>query len=229
MNDVSWRGRLLGTDSSERSAGKFVPKLRVQQLVHLLGLREVAKPDRAEIAQRRPLGQAFADEVGHGLRNQYLAPVRRAHDPRRAVDRAAEEIVVAALHDAGVQPAADEEPEPSGRVRIGEHLLQFDGGADRVRRVVEGRVHAVARHLDDRSPVTRDGFARQRIVPRKSDRHLPGLLLPEARASLDVTEEKGDDAGRMRGHGTRWNRGGAASTFRPASPARRPCRRSLPA
>ena len=111
----------------------------MNELVDVLALRQVAQADAAEIAQRNPRRQAFANVVDDGLGQQYLATVCRTHDSRRAVDRAAKEVAVPLLDDAQVQPAAHTERYPVGGFRVAKRLLQRKRGvytrpADRRRR-----------------------------------------------------------------------------------------------
>ena len=75
----------------------------------------------------------------HGLRKDYLAAVGRPHDARRAIDGAAEVIVVT-LDDTRVQSTAHVQRDPVGRFGIGDCLLQLQGGADRIKRILERSV-----------------------------------------------------------------------------------------
>ena len=107
MNDVSCCGRLFGVASSERSGGKFVAQLGMHDLVDRSGdaqsfSRTLPRSCSVTRAGRR------VPHCGHGLRNEDLAAVRDAHDPRRAIHRAAEIIVVArAATGADVHTAAN--------------------------------------------------------------------------------------------------------------------------
>ena len=169
----------------------------MNDLVDPLGIGQVAQPDRAQVPQRNIAGQAVAHEVRNGLRQHDLAAVRGAHDPRRAVDRAAEIVVVTTLDDACVHPAAYAQRDAFGRGGVVENLLQLDRCAHRVERVLERRVQAVARHLDHRAAVALDRPAREGVVPGQRVGHPAGFLLPEAAAALDIGEEKGGDGRRV--------------------------------
>ena len=53
--------------------------------------------DAAQAPQRHARRQAVAQTIGDCRRDEHLPAVRRAHDPRGAIDRAAEVIVVARM------------------------------------------------------------------------------------------------------------------------------------
>ena len=170
------------------------------ELVETLGAREVAQPHEAEVAQRHVLRQPVGHERDDRLRQQDLPAVRRTHDARGAVDRAPEEVAVAALDRTAVETAAHAQREAAVRRRLGERQLQFEDRRDRVERVVERGVHAVAQHLDDRAAMPLHGAADERVVARERRAHPLGLLLPEPAAALDVREQERDEAGGG-GHG----------------------------
>ena len=96
--------QVVGRRLERAQRRKILPQLRMQHLVHVLGCRQIPQPDRAEIAQGDLGRQPVADAVDDRLRHEDLPAVGRFHDARRAIDRTAEEIVVAALDDAEVQP-----------------------------------------------------------------------------------------------------------------------------
>ena len=114
---------------------EILPQVGMQDLVDVLGRRQVLEPDAAEIAKRDRRGQAGADLVDDRLRDQDLAAVRDAHDPRRAIDGRAEVIVVAPLEHAEVQAAADADRDPVRDRRIDQRLLEHHRGVDGVERV----------------------------------------------------------------------------------------------
>ncbi len=157
----------------------------------MLALRQVPQPDAAQVAQRNLRRQPLPDLVNDGLRQQYLASVRRAHDSRRTVDRAAEQVAVPLLDDAQMQTAAHLERDPVGDLRIAKRQLQRKRRIYRVQRIGEGGIDAVAGRLHDGSAVARDGRARQHVVPRERPRHPHGFLLPQPGAALYVGKEKG--------------------------------------
>jgi hypothetical protein len=75
-------------------------------------------------------------------------------------------------------------------------VLQLDGCVDGIERILESRMRPVAQHLDDLPSMSGHGRAHDCVVTSKSSTHQLGALLPELGASLDVGEEKGDDARR---------------------------------
>ena len=74
------------------------------------------------------------------------------------------------------------------RHEIIEPQRQVRSGVERVHRVTEGGVHAVAGHLDDDAVVRLHYLARQCIVLSEGARHPLPLLFPQAGAAFDVRE-----------------------------------------
>jgi hypothetical protein len=81
------------------------------------------------------------------------------------------------------------------RCRIGQPLLQLQRGAERIERIVERAVCAVAAHFHHNAVVVLHRGAHDRIVARKRDLHALVLTIPQARAALDVGEQECRDAG----------------------------------
>lgn len=171
----------------------------MHELENVLGTREVAKAHAAEVAKLRVRRELLANLLGDRLRQQDLAAVRGLHDAGRSVDGTTEQVVVPTLDNAGMQSSANAQSEAGALHEVGKRLLQDRGRLDRVERIIEGRVHAVARHLEDGSTVLLDGGAGGGVVLRERVRHRPGIDLPKARAAFDVGEQQGCD---LRGHGS---------------------------
>ena len=168
----------------------------MDHLKNALGRREIAEPHAAEIAQAHVRRQPVHDQIGDGLRGKDLSAVRSRHDARGAVDGIAEEVAATALDDSGMQPAADEQLKPAIRHRRFDALLEFHAGQDRVARIVEDRMHAVAGHLHDLAVIRLDAGSGERVVPRETGTHPLRMLLPQPRALLDVGEQEGGDSRR---------------------------------
>ena len=138
----------------------------------------------------------------------------RSHDPRRPIDRRAEEVAAPKLGLARVD--ADADPDRAQlRPRLGEQgELGGDRGVDGGRRRRERRHQPIAGRLHDLPAGVLDRGAQDRIVAGKGRSHGLRVLFPEPRAAFDVGEEERPTAvgdrrrgGRPRG---RWNdrRGG---------------------
>jgi hypothetical protein len=119
----------------------------------------------------------------------------RFHDARRPVGRAAEEIVIAALDNAEMQPGTHPQCNRVGCGQLLQSLLQNHRGIERVDRVFKGGIHSVACHLDDFTAVVFDGRPGRGIVGRKSARHSLPVLFPQAGASLNIRKKKRSRAG----------------------------------
>ena len=158
------------------------------ELIDMLGRRKVAQANAAQIEERNVGRQAIAYLIDNSLGQKHLAPMGGAHDARGAIHLAAEEIVIATLHDPQVQAAAHPERNAVGRRGVAQCPLKCDDGVDSVHRVVEGGIDSVAGHLHDDSPVPLHGDARQGVMPRQRSRHPLRFLLPEPGAAFDIGE-----------------------------------------
>src|SRR5262249_57758450 len=106
--------------------------------------------------------------------------------------------------------------------RPGERALQDDGRRKRCARVGERRAHAVPGVLEEPAATVGDRGTGDRIMMGERVRHPGGVLLPEASASLDVSEEEGHGLDGCRAHAPSLSRGWPTS--RPGRPVRRPPR-----
>jgi len=88
-----------------------------------LGRRQALEAHRAQVLELHLRRQLAAHLLGDRLRDEDLPAVRGVHDPRGAVDRAAEIVVVARLHQTGVQAATDAQPHPGGGRRVEQRKL----------------------------------------------------------------------------------------------------------
>ena len=113
----------------------------------------------------------MADEVGDRARHDDLTAVRRAHDARGTVNRVAEEVVIARLDDARVHATADLERDSVGRPGIDQRKLDRERRLDRIERIVECGVYAVAQHLDHDTASMLDRLSQDSVVPRHRVRH----------------------------------------------------------
>jgi hypothetical protein len=87
--------------------GEIAPQLRMNKLIDLLGMCQITQAHVAEIAERDTGRQPVRHQCRDGVRHQYLAAVRGAHDPRAPIHRAAVEVVVTSLDNARMNAAAD--------------------------------------------------------------------------------------------------------------------------
>ncbi|HLW12350.1 MAG TPA: hypothetical protein VKU81_06600 [Casimicrobiaceae bacterium] len=175
--------------------GKVFAQRRMHHLIDPFRPREVAQAHGTKVAQRHAGRQPRFDQIGDGLRHQHLSAIGGAHDARGTVDGAAEEVVVAALDDAGVQSATDMQRDGVFALRLADRLLQRYRGADRIEGIAECCVESIAGRLDDEPSPGFDGTPRERIMAGEGGPHALGLLLPEARAAFDVGEQERRDGG----------------------------------
>ena len=121
--------------------------------------------------------------------------MRSAHDTCGTVDHAAENIVVAALDDPRMQPAAHPQCNAVGRGRVGERLLQLNRRVHRIDRVIESSVNPATHHFHDGAAVILDRSPRERVVTLQCRLHTLGTLFPQPGAAFDISEQNSDDVG----------------------------------
>ncbi len=76
------------------------------------------------------------------------------------------------------------------RVDLGEPVLGFVGGRERVGSPLEHREHAVPGVRHDQAPVAHDCLDHERVVAGERARHQRRMRLPLLGASFDVAEEE---------------------------------------
>ena len=161
-------------------------------LEHPLGPRQVAEAVVAEIDDHHAVGEVVASEVDRGLRHHDLTAVGSAHEPGRSVQRRAVVVALAQLRGARVDAHAYQQCPGRRPVLRAERELRVDRSRDRVRRGRERGMHTVTRGLHDVTVVTLDRRAQDLVVARQRALHRFGVLLPEARRTLEIGEEEGD-------------------------------------
>ena len=194
-NDVSCCGRLLGVDSSDRSAGNAWRSEGCSSWWISSGDARSFSRTRPSSRSVAPGWQRIGDRVDQCLRQQHLAAMRRAHDARGAIHRWTEVVVVAVLDGADVQAAAHLQADALGSRRVGERLQERECRDERVGRRVEHGEEPVAEHLDDRAAMALDRAARERVMALQRARHAIRLCFPQPGAALDVREQNGRGAG----------------------------------
>ena len=123
----------------------------MDELEEALRTTEILEPMLAEVDQVSARRECLLREGAGRLRQKDLSPVPGGHDPRRPVDRRAEEVVAAMLSLTGVH--AHPHPQRTGltpRFR-GDAELGSQGGGRGVDCPPEHRHHPIARRLDDLS------------------------------------------------------------------------------
>jgi hypothetical protein len=120
--------------------------------------------------------------------------VGRGHDSRRPINRAAEEVIISTLHNAHMHPGTNREHDPTSRSRISDRELQLKRRLNRIERVLECGVYAVAHHFHDGAVVQFHGGLRQLVMPRQCEPHPLRFALPQTGTAFNVSEEKGERA-----------------------------------
>ena len=183
---------------------------------------EVAQPHHPEIAKRHFVGRALAHQIDNSLGQQHLSAVSGVHDSCRSIDRIAEVVVVTALDHAEVHAASRVHLHAGRPAQLVERALKLDRRTDRVERVRENGMHAVAYHLHDDAAVVIHHGPCDRVVARQRHPHFVRRALPKPAAALDVGKENSRNCGtvihpkNLRRHRARLLYGtGAASTSAP--------------
>ena len=133
--------------------------------------------------------------------------MRGAHDARGTIDGSAEIIVLAAFAHTCVHAATYVQRKAFGQCVIRERNLRLDARDDCVAGILECCMHPVPRRLDDNAVLALDGLPEKPVVATKRTTHPLRLILPKARAALDVSKEEGRD-------GRSFDHGYARQTFR---------------
>jgi hypothetical protein len=149
----------------------------------------------AQIEQRDARRQTLAQQRRYRFRQQYLAAVGGSHYASRTIDRRTKVVVVAVLDDSPMQSTAHAERYTVGRGWILQRLLQLQCRADRVERIFESGVNAIAGHFYDDAAIVLHCATGDRVMARQRRPHPFGPLVPQPRAALDIGEQEYRDRG----------------------------------
>src|SRR5262249_58134923 len=128
-------------------------------------------------------------------------------DAGGAVERRPEVIAVPLIRRARVERDTHAQLWAIAPCRTGERALQDSRRRKGCARVGEGGAHAVPGVLEEPAAAVGDRDTRDRIMIGERVRHRGGVLLPEAGASLNVSEEEGHGLGGCRAHASTLSRG----------------------
>ena len=167
------------------------------QLVQVLRVEDVLQPVLAEILERAPVRQVVLDQNPGGLRDQDLAPVRRAGDPGGPVHVDADVVAALCQPLAGVQAHPDPKgpalgPSVGGQVALGDHR-----GLRGAHRTGERHEEGVSLGADlDPSGPGHGGADDLGVLVVDGPVSVPEVLEQPGRA-FDVGEQERDRAGRQ--------------------------------
>ena len=113
-----------------------------------------------------------------------------AHDARTAVDRAAEKIILEAIHGTEVQSEPHTQLDIAGRSGRCKRKLKSQRSFERVTGIDKRRENSVTGSLDDHSSIGFNRCARKGVVLRQGRAHPIRLVLPQSSAALDVGEQE---------------------------------------
>ncbi len=179
---------------------KFRRKRRIDQLVHMLGTRQVLEPLHAHVAQRNLVREHVAQELAGRARHEHLAAVACREQACDAVQRRPEVIPVAKVGVARVERHAHRDGDGRGPWLRDQRALRRSCGRERIGRAGECGAERIADRLEDVSVVRGDHFAHQRVVTGECDPHLRGKAVPQAGAAVDVREQERHGPARKRAH-----------------------------
>ena len=106
-NVVSWVGRLFGRASSDRGAGKSPGRPSMTSWARRSGARRSLSRCSPRSRRPRPSGRAPSTRARVVSLSSTWPPCATAGDPRRPVDRIADDVGAGRFDVAGVQPHAD--------------------------------------------------------------------------------------------------------------------------
>ena len=153
---------------------------------------------RAEVSDPDAGWQGVDDERSGAIREQDLATVARAGDPRRPIDLEPAIVVAGQVRLAGVQPHPDADRGAVRRRARLDRALRIDGGRHRGTSLREDRERGVSFGPHQRSAVLFD--------ESPDEAHMVGVdgiparaeLTDEPHGALDVCPQERDRAGRQR-------------------------------
>ena len=187
-------GRRLRLLDLERR--KLGGKVRRDQLADGLRVGQAAQPERAELAQRRALGQARAHGVRHRPRQQGLPAVARGGDALRPHQRQRGHVfAVLRLRLADMHAHAHAEGADRSPILMAQRMLAVERRLQRGIGGCERRTQAVADDLEDAAIVCFDGAPHERVVARERILHRLRMPLEELGRPFDVGEEESDGTG----------------------------------
>ena len=150
-----------------------------------------------EVTERGSLQLGVLEHGGRGERDEYLASVRRGHDPRGAVH--AEAVVPLLRHGRlGCVDAHSHAKAASRRPFLrSERVLAVDRGGGRLLGAREREEERVALIVDFLASVLADGRAQDLPVVGEHVSVPLAQMLQQLRRALDVREHEGDGSGRQ--------------------------------
>ena len=147
----------IGANGSEHSATVLgydrADDIALLKVDGVSGLKTITAGDPSKVAVNDPVA-VIGNALGRG------GPPTVSQGVVAALHRRAEIVVVAALDRTDVQSTPDAQRNAL-RHRIGERLLKRERGIDRTSGIVEHRVYAIARGLDQAASVAREARLEQ--------------------------------------------------------------------
>ena len=184
---LSSYGRFERYASSDRNGGNVAGRPGPSTWNRCTVGLQVAQPVLPEIEQADPLAHLLADHTGA----QDLAAVRDRRHPRRPVHVGPEPVAVALGGLARVQAHPDPQLQRLGPRRRAQRALRGHRRAHAVVGGPERRQRAVAGALHHLPAVTLDRVAHETVVMGQRGPHRVGMLLPQARRTLQIGEQEG--------------------------------------
>ena len=163
----------------------------------MLAVRQVLQLMHPQVAQFDIRGQRGANDLRSHARQQHLAAVTNAQEPRDPIQCRSEVVAVTLV--SGMKRHADADALDRAKVFGSETPLRLERGFDRVRRLGKGRTECIADGLEHVASMSLDRRAHEGVMA--SDRFLHGgpVTLPPYRASFDVAKDESYRAGRQTG------------------------------
>ena len=96
-------GKIVRHAFQRTQRGKLRGQIRRDELIEMLGPREIAQAMLAQVTELHARRQMIAHQFLGGQRDQHLAAMGRGEDARHAIQRLAEVVAIAMLRRAGVQ------------------------------------------------------------------------------------------------------------------------------
>ena len=179
-------GQIVGHTFQRAKGGKLRGKIGSNELVKVLGSREVPQAMFAEGAQLHARRKMVAHQFLRGQGKEHLAAPGGGKDARDAIERLAEVIAIPVFRRAGVQCHAHFQfldALPGGGP---ERSLGQQGSGEGLQGGIEGHAKSIADRLEDIASLRFKRLAQHLVVGREGHAHGVRVLFPFFGAALDI-------------------------------------------
>ena len=198
-------GQLLLAPDKRGELDRQVPRKRIQtpkrreltgqprhlELKDALGARQIAQPMLSQLDQPHLARERIPDQLLGGQRDQHLTAMRHRRHPRGSVQRRTEIVAVSKLTRTGMDPHPHPQRPRSLPALSRQRHLPGRRRQQRALSRLERREQAIPGRLDHHTARCLHRVAQDLVVARQRAFHRLGMLLPQARRTLQISKEEG--------------------------------------